>query len=48
MNIFGKYLQNQQSSDEVICGIQMANIDGIVKGNTERIKKIVKKDKYHT
>lgn len=48
MSIFGKHLQHRQSNDEVVRGIQMANTDGIVKGNTERVKKkIVKKDKYH-
>lgn len=38
MSMFGKYLQNQQSSEEVIHDIQMTNIDGIVKGDTERLK----------
>lgn len=35
------YLENtnRPSSDEVLRGIQMANIDDIVKGNTERVKK---------
>ena len=31
-----KTLQNLQSSEEVTHDIQMANVDGIVKGNTER------------
>lgn len=43
------YLENtnRPSSDEVLRGIQMANIDDIVKGNTERVKK-KSKDKHHT